>query len=118
MLMVGICKRVRGIEGDIVYRRVSSKKVEERILQKGELWLQGDNPGISRDSRIFGTFPVTQVIGKVMTSFNPNYWRVSDLPREYDFENLQLRDNNTKVLRNGAKFNVEKNMYERKFSNL
>jgi nickel-type superoxide dismutase maturation protease len=63
--------------GDVVVVRrpdrpglVVVKRVRE-VLSDGRLWLAGDNPGESDDSRAFGAVPVNAVIGRVAFRYWP-----------------------------------------------
>lgn len=68
-----ICKRVIGVEGDVVEieptRTVHGSKswAEGRFLRvpKGHIWIVGDNLSNSTDSRDYGPVPIAMVKGKV-----------------------------------------------------
>ncbi|MFL6241252.1 MAG: S26 family signal peptidase [Actinomycetes bacterium] len=40
-------------------------------MSDGRLWLAGDNPSASDDSRLFGAVPVTAVEGRVLWRYSP-----------------------------------------------
>jgi nickel-type superoxide dismutase maturation protease len=46
------------------------KRVRE-VLADGRLWLAGDNPGESDDSRLFGALPAEAVEGRVLFRYRP-----------------------------------------------
>ena len=58
-------------EGDKVITGVSGAKsigqydVKTTTVPRGHVWLQGDNPLHSHDSRHYGTVPVGLILGKV-----------------------------------------------------
>ncbi|GMK58497.1 hypothetical protein CspeluHIS016_0505290 [Cutaneotrichosporon spelunceum] len=68
-----VCKRVVGIEGDVVEieptRSLHSSKswAQGRFLRvpKGHIWIVGDNLSNSTDSRDYGPVPIAMVKGKV-----------------------------------------------------
>ncbi|TXT08504.1 uncharacterized protein COLE_05428 [Cutaneotrichosporon oleaginosum] len=70
-----VCKRVVGIEGDVVEieptRTVDGSKswAQGRFLRvpKGHIWVVGDNLSNSIDSRDYGPVPLAMVKGKVTT---------------------------------------------------
>jgi nickel-type superoxide dismutase maturation protease len=46
------------------------KRVRE-VLSDGRLWLAGDNPSASDDSRVFGAVPPGAVEGRVLWRYRP-----------------------------------------------
>lgn len=73
-----ICKRVKAIEGDIVF----GDSIKSTILYylglgnyisipKGHLWLQGDNEKNSKDSRTFGPIPFALIRGRAVCKIWP-----------------------------------------------
>lgn len=47
-----------------------TKRVEQ-VLPDGSLWLRGDNPAASDDSRLFGAVPPAAVVGRVLLRYWP-----------------------------------------------
>lgn len=60
-----VCKRVSGMEGDAV----TDERGKKTLVPPGHVWLLGDNPPRSNDSRSYGAVPLDNVKGKVV-------WRV------------------------------------------
>jgi nickel-type superoxide dismutase maturation protease len=63
--------------GDVVLARrpdrselLVVKRVRE-VLSDGRLWLAGDNPSASDDSRVFGALPPSAVEGRVIWRYRP-----------------------------------------------
>lgn len=61
-----ICKRVKGMEGDIVEFRGSPFRIP-----RGHVWLEGDNSSQSFDSRNFGPVPIALLEGRIVLRFWP-----------------------------------------------
>ncbi|KAK1307668.1 hypothetical protein QJS10_CPA09g00034 [Acorus calamus] len=55
-----VCKRVVAVEGDPV-----PVSFFDRTVPEGHVWVEGDNPYTSRDSRHFGPVPTQMVQGRV-----------------------------------------------------
>ncbi|KAK1280154.1 hypothetical protein QJS04_geneDACA004840 [Acorus gramineus] len=55
-----VCKRVVAVEGDPV-----PGSFFDRTVPEGHVWVEGDNPYTSRDSRDFGPVPTQMVEGRV-----------------------------------------------------
>jgi signal peptidase I len=53
--------------------------VEDLMVPAGQLFVAGDNRGISEDSRYVGTFPVGAIRGKVVAIYAP-IWRIALVP--------------------------------------
>lgn len=70
-----ICKRVLGLEGDVVYPSIecNSDTPDSRGIRvpKGHVWLQGDNSLNSTDSRHYGPVPYATLQGRVVTKVYP-----------------------------------------------
>jgi nickel-type superoxide dismutase maturation protease len=67
--------------GDVVVVRrpdrpglVIVKRVRD-VLSDGRLWLAGDNPAESDDSRVFGAVEPGAVAGRVIWRYKPVRWR-------------------------------------------
>ena len=72
-----VCKRVIGLEGDIVSLDPSGTKSnrgrEDWVkVPKGYLWVTGDNLSNSNDSRDYGPVPLGLVRGKIVARIWPN----------------------------------------------
>ncbi|MBA0748066.1 hypothetical protein Gogos_004921 [Gossypium gossypioides] len=68
-----VCKRLVGMEGDQVTYVVDPKNSDECntiVVQKGHVWVEGDNIYNTKDSRNFGAVPYGLVEGKA-------FWTVS-----------------------------------------
>ena len=75
-----VCKRVLGLPGDIVTKptRRNNDMVSKRlkryipglpggiVIPDGCLWLEGDNPWNSSDSRTYGPVPAALIVGRVL----------------------------------------------------
>ena len=65
-----VCKRIRAVEGDHV--RTGGPFREKLVtVPKGHIWLEGDNPNNSTDSRHYGTVPAALVLGRVLLKVWP-----------------------------------------------
>ena len=65
-----ICKRIRATEGDRV--RTGGPFRETIVtIPKGHIWLEGDNPNNSTDSRHYGPIPAALVLGRVVLKLWP-----------------------------------------------
>ncbi len=62
---------VSGPDGRALVKRVASPR--GRLLPTDEVWLVGDNPGFSDDSRRFGPLPRRRLLGRVVF----RYWPLS-----------------------------------------
>jgi inner membrane protease subunit 1 len=52
-----VCKRIAGVAGDVVQREyfIGSRKIKSSVeVPPGHVWLLGDNPDNSKDSRNYG----------------------------------------------------------------
>ncbi|KAL7568525.1 hypothetical protein ACA910_002641 [Epithemia clementina (nom. ined.)] len=59
-----ICKRVLGLPGDTVLR--PSRRGGLLVIPDGHLWVEGDNPSNSSDSRTYGPVPMALLRGRVL----------------------------------------------------
>jgi len=69
-----VCKRVVGLEGDVVsYRRLPGMPLENHgvVVPRGQCFLQGDNEWDSTDSRYYGPVPLALVRGIVFAKVWP-----------------------------------------------
>ena len=78
---VVVRRRVRPQTGDVVLVRrpdrpelLIVKRVRE-VLSDGRLWLAGDNPSASDDSRLFGAVDPSVVEGRVVWRYRPLFRR-------------------------------------------
>ncbi|XP_066338449.1 mitochondrial ATP-independent inner membrane protease subunit 1a-like [Miscanthus floridulus] len=63
-----VAKRVVGMQGDSVTYLVdpgNSDASKTVVVPQGHVWVQGDNPYASRDSRQFGAVPYGLITGKI-----------------------------------------------------
>lgn len=76
-----VCKRILGLPGDQVIYGGSLQ-----VVPDGHLWLEGDNPNNSSDSRAYGAVPASLVVGRVLLRVWPlrgNAWmKRGGRPRE------------------------------------
>ncbi len=75
-----VCKRVLGLPGDIVTKptlrnnSISTKRQQRYrqgipgglVIPDGHIWLEGDNPWNSADSRNYGPVPAALIVGRVL----------------------------------------------------
>ncbi|CAI5746019.1 unnamed protein product [Peronospora destructor] len=61
-----ITKRILALEGDVVelQPRFDKERKGKILVPKGHVWVEGDNPTYSVDSRHFGTVPIALLIGR------------------------------------------------------
>ena len=71
-------KRIRGVEGDEIeyWNRPAVVRDTGKIggkakVPRGHIWLEGDNPSMSRDSREYGPVPIGLVEGRVVCRIWP-----------------------------------------------
>ncbi|GFR90781.1 mitochondrial inner membrane protease subunit 1 [Elysia marginata] len=75
-----ICKRLIAMEGDTVY---NDEKGFEEYVERGRVWLEGDNKEFSIDSRSFGPLPYGLMISKVSLRLWPlSRFGIPRLPAE------------------------------------
>lgn len=60
-----VCKRVLGLPGDQILQRGIF------VVPDGHLWLEGDNPLNSADSRTYGPVPAALLVGRVLCRIWP-----------------------------------------------
>jgi inner membrane protease subunit 1 len=65
-----ICKRILGFEGDVIWAdptgEAGIRPTEWVRVPQGHVWLAGDNPANSTDSRNYGPVSVNLLRGKVV----------------------------------------------------
>ncbi|OQR80812.1 hypothetical protein ACHHYP_17147 [Achlya hypogyna] len=73
-----MCKRVIALEGQVVKRRPVAGATEEDTITipPGHIWVEGDNSGMSVDSRHYGPVPLALVFGRVAYTLWPEIARV------------------------------------------
>lgn len=99
-----ICKRIRAVEGDVVFLRSSPFRIERVILEKGQIWVQGDNPSNSLDSRMYGPLDKSALQGRVFWKCNWNKYHCEKVEKEFEYCSIADERADTKVLRAGAQF--------------
>jgi signal peptidase I len=57
-----VCKRLVGLPGDCI---IISGSGGLHVVPDGHVWLEGDNPGNSSDSRSYGSVPASLIVGRV-----------------------------------------------------
>jgi len=74
-----ICKRITGLGGDTISVAKRYPFEGDRVIKvpEGKLWLEGDNPRNSTDSRSYGPVPYGLVRGKVFFKL----WPLTDMGR-------------------------------------
>lgn len=80
-----MCKRIRGVEGDVVYHRNKSGQAVLTRIPAGHVWLLGDNPNNSNDSRYYGPVPLGMLQGRVFAKMGlrPTF-HISDVDTIYE----------------------------------
>lgn len=68
-----ICKRIVGLEGDMVIMDTSDDQNEKTsiVIKRGSCWIEGDNRINSTDSRNYGQIPVGLIKSKVIMRIWP-----------------------------------------------
>jgi signal peptidase I len=64
-----VCKRIHAIEGEAVEYEKDGEIVQD-VVPKGHVWLLGDHPEASLDSRSYGPVKNTNIRGKVLLTLN------------------------------------------------
>lgn len=79
-----VCKRIAAVEGDPVpminSTYYASNNIPVEIIPKGHVWLAGDNPGNSTDSRNYGAVPVGLIKGRAVYKLLSH--QIDYLPKE------------------------------------
>jgi mitochondrial inner membrane protease subunit 1 len=75
-----VCKRITATAGDVVETTVAETALSDSmvvtvvrpvVVPDGHVWLEGDNPSSSHDSRAYGPVPVRSVHGRVVARVWP-----------------------------------------------
>lgn len=67
-----VCKRVAAVEGESV-SWITKGKMAKEVVPAGHVWLLGDSPDVSVDSRSYGPLPVSNVKAKVIMTIYPEF---------------------------------------------
>lgn len=67
-----MCKRVKGVAGDMVYFKDKHRAPVLLRVPEGHVWLLGDNPSNSNDSRFYGPVPLGMVQGRIFFKIGLN----------------------------------------------
>lgn len=85
LIVLVMCKRIRAVGGETVKLQHESGRVESVVVPPSHVWLQGDNPADSRDSRSFGPVPESLLRGRVVCRFSfvnsPHFEMLSKTPK-------------------------------------
>lgn len=65
-----VCKRIAAMEGEWVTEGRNGTFPRRIRIPPGHVWLLGDNPSNSRDSRDYGPVPLALIKGKIMFKIN------------------------------------------------
>jgi signal peptidase I len=65
-----VCKRIGAIEGETVEYVNSEGKTMTEVVPLGHVWLLGDNPDLSIDSRSYGPVKTENIRGQVLLTLN------------------------------------------------
>eukprot|EP01083_Nonionella_stella_P151603 484611_1 len=74
-----VVKRIIGMENDTIIKHPRGWKsrsrhlLSEQTIEKGHVWLQGDNMNESCDSRAYGQVDLSNVYGKVICQIYPQF---------------------------------------------
>lgn len=65
-----LCKRIIGMPGDLIVR-LDGGSTDTNPVPPGHIWVEGDNPNNSKDSRAYGAVPASLTVGKVICRLWP-----------------------------------------------
>lgn len=83
-MILAVCKRIKGVSGDlIVYakRHSASGALDIVKVPPGQVWLGGDNPSNSNDSRSYGPMPLGMLQGKLFCKIGRSPLHISKIDR-------------------------------------
>ncbi|GMI09329.1 hypothetical protein TrRE_jg10293 [Triparma retinervis] len=95
-----VCKRVAAVPGDVVhldslYHGVNDPRRGGKVaVPDGRVWLEGDNPPKSRDSRHYGVIPASLIIGRVVWRLWPWGPVSTERPEGVRESTVELREDN------------------------
>lgn len=67
-----VCKRVGAIQGESV-SWITKGKMAKDVVPPGHVWLLGDSPDVSVDSRTYGPVPISNIKAKVIMTIYPEF---------------------------------------------
>lgn len=78
---------------DLMVAKLRQMRVPEReyVVPSEQVYVLGDNPSASRDSRVFGAIPMSSITGKVLTPNQPQDWESVALVEGNRFSMLASR---------------------------
>jgi len=92
-----LCKRIRAMPGDIVVTASGSMtnkttEINAVPIPKGHVWVEGDNPDLSFDSRVFGPISMNLIVGRLSaTVWPPRQWRrINREPNFYERKGSEI----------------------------
>ncbi|ELR17101.1 signal peptidase I, putative [Acanthamoeba castellanii str. Neff] len=113
----GVLKRIKGLPGDTIKvtfyspSKVGRTEAEEEAdevtikVPAGHVWVEGDNPGQSTDSRMWGPLPLALIEGKVVSRLNPFSLQTLDAPghikRKWERQARDIADSRATGKRSG-----------------
>lgn len=89
-----VCKRLIGMPGDIICVDPTGQYAdpsEHIIVPKGHVWVCGDNPTASRDSRVYGPVPIALVKGRIVARVSVTSMDGMTLPSDIFVHRFGLR---------------------------
>jgi len=72
---VKLCKRIKALGGEQTsFQHPESGETLSVTVPQGHVWLEGDNPELSSDSRKYGPFPKALIFGKIVFRLHPRHF--------------------------------------------
>lgn len=84
--LIDICKRIRAVEGQYVIYRDSYRTARVIRIPTNHVWLQGDNPSDSTDSRKYGPVSTDLIITRIVKKLED----IEPLPRTFEYLSLDI----------------------------